>query len=122
MTKKLNTTGSLWQDNEGNTYSYNTQLTGNYKGLSVFNNTFYSITTRKHQAYFNRSNFDLILENCRFSIRFEPNEIEQAINCELEYINDCLFELTKKRNTQKKNDTIQQLNNRKEFLVNVLNK
>lgn len=122
MAKKLNTTGSLWQDSDGNAYSYNTQITGEYKGLRVFNNTFYSMTTRKHQGQFNKHYFELILTTCRFSTRLQPDEIEQAIKYELDYIDDCLKELDKKRNTKKKKDTIQQLNNRKEFLVNVLNK
>lgn len=122
MTKKLNTTGSLWQDNNGNSFSYNTQLTGTYKGLKVFNNTFYSMTTRKHQAYFNKNNFDLILTTCRYSTRLEPDEVEQAIKYKLNYIDDSLKELDKKRNTQKKKETIKNLLNRKEFLINVLNK
>jgi hypothetical protein len=120
--KKLNTTGSLWMDANANAYSYNTQLTGNYKGLSVFNNTFYSRTTRKHQAQFNKSNFDLILETCQYGTRLTDYEVEKAIKYELDYIDDCLKELDKKRNTQKKKVTIQELNNRKGFLVNVLSK
>lgn len=120
--KKLNSTGSLWQDSEGNAYSYNTQLTNSYKGLKVFNNTFYSMTTRKHQAYFRYDNFDLILTTCQKSTRLEPDEIEKAIKDELYWIDDCLKELDKKRNTQKKKYTIKELNNRKEFLVNILNK
>lgn len=122
MTKNLNTTGSLWMSNDGNVFSYSTQLTGNYKGLSVFNNTFYSMTTRKHQAQFNKSNFDLILDTCQYCTRLQPDEIEQAIKYELDYINDCLKELNTKRNTKKKKATIQELYNRKEILVNVLNK
>ena len=122
MTKKLNSTGSLWMSNDGNAYSYNTQLTGNYKGLSVFNNTFYSRTTRKHQAQFNKNNFNLVLTTCRFSTRLQPDEIEQAIKYELDYIDYCLKELDTKRNTQKKKDTIVQLNNRKEFLTSILSK
>ena len=122
MTKKLNSTGSLWLDENGNAYSYNTQLTGFYKGLSVFNNTFYSRTTRKHQAQFNKSEFDLILETCLFSIRLTDYEVEQAIKSEFYYIDDCLKELNTKRNTQKKKDTIKELLNRKEFLTSILNK
>lgn len=118
--KKLNTTGSLWIDSENNAFSYNTRLTGNYKGLKVFNNTFYSITTRKHQAYFNKKDFDLILTTCTFKTRLTSSEIKQAINHELDYIDDCLKELDTKRNTKKKKDTIQELNNRKEFLINIL--
>ena len=122
MTKKLNSTGSLWLDENGNAYSYNTQLTGDYKGLSVFNNTFYSGTTRKHQAQFNKNNFNLILTTCRFSTRLQPDEVEQAIKYELNYIDYCLKELDTKRNTQKKKDTIVQLNNRKGFLTSILSK
>lgn len=120
--KKLNSTGSLWLDTNANAYSYNTQLTGTYKGLSVFNNTFYSRTTRKHQAQFNKSNFDLILTTCLFSIRLTDYEVEHAIKSELDYIDDCLKELDTKRNTQKKKDTIVQLCNRKEFLTSILSK
>lgn len=120
--KKLNSTGSLWEDNAGNTYSYNTQLTGTYKGLKVFNNTFYSMTTRKHQAKFDKNNFNLILTTCRFCTRLQPDEIEKAIKYELDYIDDNLKELSQKRNTQKKKATIQELNNRKAELVAVLNK
>lgn len=120
--KKLNSTGSLWVNNDGNAFSYNTQLTNTYKGLRVFNNTFYSMTTRKHQAQFNKSNFDLILETCQYGTRLTNYEVEQAIKYELDYIDDCLKELDTKRNTQKKKDTIVQLNNRKGFLANILSK
>ena len=120
--QKLNTTGTFYKDSEGNYFSYNTQLTGNYKGLTVFNNTFYSMTTRKHQAYFRGDKFDLILTTCRYSTRLQPDEIEQAIKYELYYIDDDLKELSQKRNTDKKQNTIKELNNRKELLINVLNK
>ena len=62
------------------------------------------------------------MTTCRFSTRLQPDEVEQAIKYELDYIDDCLKELDTKRNTQKKKDTIVQLNNRKGFLVDVLNK
>ena len=120
--KKLNSTGSLWQDSEGNSYSYNTQLTETYKGLKVFNNTFYSITTRKHQAYFRGDKFDLVLTKCRFSTRLQPDEVEKAIKIEIEILDDELFELSKKRNTTKKAETIKNINNRKAELIAVLNK
>ena len=122
MTKKLNATGTFWMDENGNAYSYRTQLTGYFKNLKVFNNTFYSRTTRKHQAQFNKSNFDLILTTCRFGTNLQPDEIEQAIKYELNYIDYCLKELDTKRNTQKKKDTIVQLNNRKGFLTSILSK
>lgn len=120
--KKLNTTGSLWQDSEGNSYSYNTQLTGTYKGLKIFNNTYYSTTTRKHQAYFRGDKFDLILTTCNFSTRLQDYEIERAIKDEIKNLDDELFELSKKRNTNKKAETIKNINNRKAELIVVLNK
>ena len=120
--QKLNTTGSFWKNSEDNYFSYNTQLTGNYKELTVFNNTFYSMTTRKHQAYFRGDKFDLILNTCRFSTRLQPDEIEKVIKYELDDIDNNLAELSKKRNTQKKKATIKLLNSRKEFLIDVLNK
>ena len=120
--QRLNSTGSFWKNSDGNYFSYNTQLTGNYKGLTVFNNTFYSMTTRKHQAYFRGDKFDLILTTCRYSTRLQPDEIEWAIKYEIDYIDDCLYELSQKRNTQKKQNTIKELNSRKELLTNVLNK
>ena len=120
--KKLNSTGSLWLNNDGYAFSYNTQLTNHYKGLRVFNNTFYSMTTRKHQAQFNRNSFELVLTTCDYGTRLTTDEVEQAIKYEIDYIDDCLFELSKKRNTNKKQVTIKELNNRKQFLIDVLNK
>ena len=122
MTKKLNSTGSLWLDANANAYSYNTQLTGNFKGLSVFNNTFYSRTTRKHQAQFNKSNFDLILTTCKYSTRLEADEIEQAIKNEIAEIDWTFCQLFDKRNTKKKQETLKQLLSRKEFLTSILSK
>ena len=120
--RKLNSTGSLWLNNDGNAFSYNTQLTGTYKNLRVFNNTFYSMTTRKHQAYFNRNNFELILTSCGYGTRLQPDEVEQAIKEEVANIDWQFCQLLDKRNTKKKKATIQELYNRKEYLVNVLNK
>lgn len=122
MVKKLNNAGTLWQDDDGNAYSYDTQLTGHYKGLRVFNDTFYSMTTHKHQAYFRYDKFDLILTTCRFSTRLQAYEIERAIKDEIENLDDELFELSKKRNTNKKAETIKNINNRKAELIAVLNK
>ena len=120
--QKLNTTGNFWKNSEGDYFSYNTQLTSNYKGLTVFNNTFYSMTTRKHQAYFRNDKFDLILTTCQYSTRLQPDEVEEAIQTEIANIDWQSCQLLDKRNTQKKKETIKQLNSRKEFLINVLNK
>ena len=118
--KKLNTTGSLWLNNEGNAFSYSTQLTGSYKNLKVFNNTFYSMTTRKHQGRFNKNSFDLILTTCKYSTRLTSNEVEEAINRELNNIDWEFIHMIDKRNTKKKKATIQELLKRKEFLTSIL--
>lgn len=120
--KKLNTTGSLWQDCNGYAYSYNTQLTGYFKGLSVFNNTYYSKTTRKHQSNFNKNNFDLVLNTCEYSTRLTNSEIEKAIKDEIADIDWQFCQLFDKRNTQKKKETLKQLLRRKEFLTSILSK
>lgn len=120
--QNLNTTGTFWKNSDDNYFSYNTQLTGNYKGLTVFNNTFYSMTTRKHQCYFRGDKFDLILTTCNLGTRLRDYEVERAIKYELENIDDTLLELSKKRNTTKKAETIQELNNRKAELIAILEK
>ena len=122
MVQKLNSTGSLWLDNNGYAYSYETQLTNHYKDLRVFNNTYYSITTRKHQAKFDRKSFDLILNYCKYFTRLQPYEIEHAIKTELKILDYQLNELSKKRNTRKKAETILKINNRKSELLAALNK
>lgn len=120
--KKLNSTGSLWLNDEGYAFSYNTQLTSHYKNLRVFNDTYYSTTTRKHQGYFNKNSFDLILTTCRFSTRLQPDEIEKAIKDEIADIDWTFCQMIDKRNTKKKKETLKQLLNRKEFLTSILSK
>ena len=122
MVKKLNTTGSLWMNNEGYAFSYNTKLTGSYKNLKVFNNTFYSMTTRKHQGHFNKNSFDLILVTCQYGTRLTNCEIEKAIKDEIADIDWQFCQMIDKRNTKKKQDTIKELLNRKEFLTSILSK
>ena len=120
--KRLNSTGTLWLDNNGYVYSYKTQLTNHYKDLRVFNNTYYSITTRKHQAKFDRKSFDLILNYCKYFTRLRPYEIRHAIRTELKILDYQLNELSKKRNTRKKAETILKINNQKSKLLAALNK
>lgn len=122
MVKDLNTTGSLWLDNNGNIYSYSTQLTGNYKGLRVFNNTYYSMTTRKHQAQFDKNSFDIILNCCRYKTRLQPNEIETAIKEEIKILDYNLSVLKYKNPTSKNAETILNINNHKNKLIAALNK
>ena len=95
MVKKLNSTGSLWLDNNGYAYSYKTQLTNHYKDLRIFNNTYYSRTTRKHQAKFDKKSFDLILNYCKYYTRLQPYEIRHAIRTEIKILDYQLNELSK---------------------------
>lgn len=122
MTQNLNSTGTLWLNNEGYAYSYSTQLTGHYKDLRVFNNTYYSTTTRKHQARFDKNSFDLILNYCRYRTRLQPIEVETAIKEELKILDGNLSELETKRNTRKKAETILKIITRKNELIAALYK
>lgn len=71
--KKFNSTGSLIQDNfDGTIYSYATPIYQEFfvgsKTLKVFNDTYYSRTTRKHQINIRHKkvNADLILHYCPY--------------------------------------------------------
>lgn len=71
--KKLNTTGSCYKHVPTNTYySYSTPIYQEFttcKGLlKVFNNTFYSMTTRKHQGIIERYSPtpDVVFYHCPF--------------------------------------------------------
>ena len=71
---KLNSTGSLCQDNFNSTiYSYNTPIYQEFfvgsKTLKVFNDTYYSATTRKHQSNvdYKKASADLILHYCPYN-------------------------------------------------------
>lgn len=76
---RLNSTGSLKRDNfNGTIYSYSTPIfrefaledsDGNIKKLiDVFNDTYYSATTRKHQSNidYKKASADLILHYCPY--------------------------------------------------------
>lgn len=119
MTKqyKLNSTGSLWYDDDNNYYSYNQQMTAVYKGYRLFDSGFYSMTTRKHQAdikYYFNPQISLNYANFNYGVEFSINKELQGIDYELELLN-------KKRNTQKKKDTIKELITKKELLTRLLN-
>ena len=100
MTTDLNTTGSFWLDNEGNYWSYNTQMTCDYNGYRLVNNTFYSMTTRKHQAKINRNRTsrDILIDVGHYGC-MQPEEDLQA-NLKLEQ--DRLVELEHSRNSKHK--------------------
>ena len=102
MTTDLNTTGSFWLDNDGNYWSYRTQLTCNYNGYRLVNNTFYSMTTRKHQAQINRTSRDILIDVGHYGY-MQPEEDLQA-NLKLEQ--DRLIELEHARNSKNKQKRI----------------
>ena len=96
MTTDLNTTGSFWLDNDGNYWSYKTQLTGYYKGYKVFNATYYSKMTRRHQSRIPLSDKKsaLILHYCSFGKLDYEHEIKNEI--------DVLKDILKERESSKK--------------------
>ena len=98
MTTDLNSTGSFWLDNNGNYWSYDTQLTYNYNGYRLVNNTFYSMTTRKHQAQINRTSRDILIDVGHYGY-MQPEEDLQA-NLKLEQYR--LTELEHARNSKHK--------------------
>ena len=99
---KLNSTGSFWLDNNGNYWSYDTQLTYDYNGYQLVNNTFYSMTTRKHQAKINRTSRDILIDVGHYGY-MQPEEDLQA-NLKLEQ--DRLIELEHARNSKNKQKKI----------------
>lgn len=115
----INTTGSHWKDNNGNHWSYSTQLTGHYKGHFFFNDTYYSQTTRIHQnnskGYFYPTEFET-LRHCRYG----QQNWEQCIKDEIEYITSEVNTRLNKRKTQLNKDTIEQLLKKKLYLVDIL--
>ena len=99
---KLNSTGSFWLDNNGNYWSYDTQLTYDYNGYRLVNNTFYSMTTRKHQVQINRTSRDILIDVGHYG-HMKPKEDLQA-NLKLEQ--DRLIELEHARNSKNKQKKI----------------
>lgn len=114
--RKLNTTGSYYH-NDGKYWSYDTKLTDSYNGYRIFNNTFYSMTTRKHQSdcKYNFS-YDIELTQCGYG----DWDCAGAIQNEIEHMEAELKTLEPKRNTQKKLETIESLKNQIDFLKEVL--
>lgn len=115
----INTTGTHWKDGDGNHWSYSTQLTGCYKGHFLFNDTYYSATTRKHQSYSKREFYPTEFETLRHC-RYGQQNWEQCIKDEIEYITSEVNTRLNKRKTQLNKYTIEQLLKKKLYLVNIL--
>ena len=102
MTTDLNTTGSFWLDNEGNYWSYSTQLTCNYNGYRLVNKTFYSMATKKHQAQIPLTSHDVRIDVGHYGY-IRPVEDLQA-NLKLQQ--DKLIKLEHSRNSKYKQQKI----------------
>ena len=104
--RKLNTTGSYYFS-DGHYWSYDTKLTDTYKGYKVFNNTYYSATTRKHQADCKYDySYDIELTDCSYG----DWDCLEMIKREIESLQSQLQQRqAQKRNTAKKAEDIQSL-------------
>lgn len=117
MNTKLNSTGSFWLDDEGNYWSYNTQLTVNYNDYRIINTTFYSMTTRKHQAQIEKRYKD-ILCNCGHYGFIRPVE---DLTTALRHVKERLTEFEQTRNSKFKQLRIDDCKNYIKQLETVLN-
>ena len=105
MITKLNSTGSFYRDEYNNYWSYNTQLTCYFKGYRLVNRTFYSMTTRKHQAQIISRGYDIDIINEHYgeikpeydlifylqNLYYQLDELKLARNSKYKQakINDC---------------------------------
>lgn len=114
---KLNSTGSFYYLN-GHYWSYNTKLTDRFKGYSVYNGTYYSATTSKHQAKLCSYEpiFDIVLTQCDYG----NWDVKEMIKNEIDYIKYQIKNLEPKRNTKKKLLTIAQLITKLEILEKLI--
>lgn len=113
---KLNSTGSYSYSN-GHYWSYDTKLTDTFKGYKIYNGTWYSATTAKHQAKLRYEySYDITLTQCGYG----DWDAEQMIKDEIDYIKNQIKTLEPKRNTQKKLDTIAELTSKLELLESLV--
>lgn len=121
MVRMLNTTGSFYVIGY-NYYSYNTQLTGYFADEFWYNNTYYSATTRKHQAALNRYYIDVddlhTLNHCSYG----NQDWSECIKDEIDTIKYELNNRFKKRFTKKNCDIIQHLLKKQLYLISVLDR
>lgn len=113
---KLNSTGTYYFLC-GCYWSYRTKLTDIFKGYKILNNTYYSVTTSKHQSKLRcEYDYDIELTQCTFG----NWDAEQMIKNEINYIKNQIKTLEPKRNTQKKLETITELTSKLEFLQSLV--
>ena len=117
MIKRLNSTGSFYQDENENYWSYNTQLTCYFKGYRLVNKTFYSMTTRKHQAQIINQEYDINIINEHYG-EMKP---EQDLIFYLKKLYYQLDEYKAKRNSKHKLARIDKCQNQIDLIKKVLN-
>lgn len=115
MFTKVNSTGSFWKDGDNNYWSYNTQLTYNYKGYRLVNRTFYSITTRKHQSQITRQDNDIDFFSNHYGyikpeqdLKYYLQELKKQLN-KLNNTRNSKYKQTKINDCQKQIDTIEKV-------------
>lgn len=113
----LNSTGTC-RKVEDVYFSYHQQMTANYKGYTLFDSGFYSMTTRKHQG----------LIRCYVgynTINLEHADFNKGVNWsimnEIEYLEHNIEQLQSKRKTKKCLDTIDECTNKIIRLQELLN-
>ena len=112
---KLNSTGSFKMV-DGDYFSYSTRLSASFKGYLFVNHTYYSMTTRKHQANLPSVPYNQQLEYCP---RGDWN-IQEQIERETLYLNDTLEVLQKKRQTQKNKSMQEKIKEKITFLKSLM--
>lgn len=81
--QKLNTTGSLWVDNLGNIFSYDTCIkTWDTDGKDIGNVTRYSSTTSKHQNQMNIDSCKITVDGLKSGAL--PNDLREAARKKME--------------------------------------
>lgn len=115
--RKFNTTGSYYY-NDGHYWSYDTKLTDTYKGYKLFNATWYSATTAKHQSKCRYDySYDIALHVCSYG----DWDCLEMIKREIDDLKDQLEKRkAQKRETEKKKQDIQELSAQIEFLENLI--
>lgn len=112
---KLNSTGSFTKIN-GDCFSYDTRLSASFKGYLFINKTYYSATTRKHQANLPSVPYNLQLEYCPYG----NWNIQEQIEKETLYLDNTLKVLQKKRQTQKNKSMQEKVKEKVTFLKSLL--
>lgn len=115
---KLNSTGSCWVNDNGVYYSYAQPLTASYKGRCIFDEGFYSMTTRKHQSiirnYIPRNYVSILYGDLKYDVEF-------ALKKEIENIDYEIETRLAKRKTKNNLNEIEKLQSKREFISNLLN-